>query len=184
MLMPEEPTFTSRDAQREATRRRLYDCALEEFRRTGFQAARIDDIARQAAVSRAAFYFHFAAKDLVMHEVLETADACAVMAMSGASTIDAILASVGDAWCGCWSREPKLAADAMAIDTIRRPGTLNKALAAQFASHGNPQLLADVFLAGCRAVVVQWARAPETSLTEPMRAWARLFTKGILVTTH
>ena len=61
------------------TRRRIYQAALEEFRRVGFDAASISRITRRAGVSRPSFYFHFPTKQHVLlelqwvleHEVVE-----------------------------------------------------------------------------------------------------------------
>jgi TetR/AcrR family transcriptional repressor of uid operon len=52
-----------------ATRRRIYEAALEEFRRVGFEAASIARIAVRAGVSRPSFYFHFATKQHVLLEL-------------------------------------------------------------------------------------------------------------------
>lgn len=57
---------TERDRQREATKDRLYEAALEVFRKEGVDRARVDDIARAAGVSRGTFYFHFPSKDDVL----------------------------------------------------------------------------------------------------------------------
>lgn len=51
------------------TRRRLYEAALEEFRRVGFEAASIARITRRAGVSRPSFYFHFPTKQHVLLEL-------------------------------------------------------------------------------------------------------------------
>jgi len=48
------------------TRRRIYEAALEEFRRVGFEAASISRITRRAGVSRPSFYFHFPTKQHVL----------------------------------------------------------------------------------------------------------------------
>lgn len=60
---------TPRESQRELTRRRLFDAAIEEFRREGFDRASITRIAKRAGVSRASFYFHFPTKDHVLLEL-------------------------------------------------------------------------------------------------------------------
>jgi len=60
---------TPREAQRDLTRRRLFDAASEEFRREGFDRASIARIAKRAGVSRASFYFHFPTKDHVLLEL-------------------------------------------------------------------------------------------------------------------
>lgn len=59
-----------RDAQREATKARLFDEAVQEFRRTGFGDTEIAVITERVGVSRGAFYVHFAGKDDVLRELL------------------------------------------------------------------------------------------------------------------
>src|SRR6202012_5147654 len=60
------PRTRSRERQREDTRQRIYAAAMEIFRRDGFQVARVDDVAKAAAVSHGTFFFHFATKDEVL----------------------------------------------------------------------------------------------------------------------
>jgi AcrR family transcriptional regulator len=57
---------TRRERQRDLTRTRLFDAALEEFRRVGFDRASVARIAERAGVSRASFYFHFPTKEHVL----------------------------------------------------------------------------------------------------------------------
>lgn len=59
-----------RDAQREATKARLFAQAVQEFRRTGFADTEIAVITERVGVSRGAFYVHFAGKDDVLRELL------------------------------------------------------------------------------------------------------------------
>ena len=60
---------TPRERRRDLTRERLFEAALEEFRREGFDHASISRIAKRAGVSRASFYFHFPTKDHVLLEL-------------------------------------------------------------------------------------------------------------------
>ena len=60
---------TGRDAQREETRRRVYEAALEEFRRSGLAAADVGKIVAAAGVARGTFYFHFPTKEHVLAEL-------------------------------------------------------------------------------------------------------------------
>lgn len=59
-----------RSAQREATRARLFEETVAEFRRRGFAETEIAVIADRVGVSRGAFYVHFAGKDAVLRELL------------------------------------------------------------------------------------------------------------------
>jgi len=57
---------TQRDEQKRLTRRRLLDCAREQFAANGYAAVKIDDIASAAGCSRATFYLHFTGKTDVL----------------------------------------------------------------------------------------------------------------------
>ena len=59
---------TQRERQRAETRERLFQAALDEFRREGVAGARIERIASAVGVVRGTFYFHFPTKDHVLHE--------------------------------------------------------------------------------------------------------------------
>ena len=59
----------ARERRRRRTRTRLYEEALAEFARVGFDRASVADIARAAGVSRPAFYFHFPTKEHVLLEL-------------------------------------------------------------------------------------------------------------------
>jgi AcrR family transcriptional regulator len=54
--------ITSRDRQKEATRRRVYEAAKELFREKGYLRTRTADIAARAGVSHGAVHAHFHAK--------------------------------------------------------------------------------------------------------------------------
>ena len=55
-----------REQQREETRRRLFEAAIDEFKREGFDRASVAAIAKRAGVSRPSFYFHYPTKDHVL----------------------------------------------------------------------------------------------------------------------
>lgn len=59
-----------RSAQRAATRARLFDATVAEFRQRGFADTEIAVITERVGVSRGAFYVHFAGKDAVLRELL------------------------------------------------------------------------------------------------------------------
>jgi AcrR family transcriptional regulator len=75
------PRARTRERQREDTRQRIYDAAMEIFRRDGFEAARVDDVARAAGVSHGTFYFHFATKDEVLIQCLRASETRVVAAL-------------------------------------------------------------------------------------------------------
>ena len=59
----------------DATRRRIYEAALEMFREKGFEQTTMRDIARQAGVALGAAYYYFDSKDAIVlafyHEMQE-----------------------------------------------------------------------------------------------------------------
>lgn len=87
----------SRERQREDTRQRIYDSAMEIFRRDGFEAARVDDVAKAAGVSHGTFYFHFATKDEVLIQCLRASEVRVVAAIDqvpeGAGLVPALEAT-------------------------------------------------------------------------------------------
>lgn len=105
---------SSRDQQREETRRRLYDAALDLFRRDGVEAARIDEIASQVGVSRATFYFHFPSRgDVLLARMRETEDeiAEAVEALGDTASLRDVLGCVNATMAGIWEADPTLLPD-------------------------------------------------------------------------
>ncbi len=66
--------LSRRDQQREDTRNRVFDAAINEFRRIGFAEAQIDEIVRAAGVARGTFYFHFPTKEHVLVELMHRAE--------------------------------------------------------------------------------------------------------------
>ena len=56
----------------EATRRKLIDAALRIFARDGFEAARLEDIAKESGHTRGAFYANFDTKEDLFLALLGT----------------------------------------------------------------------------------------------------------------
>ncbi|MBL7034079.1 MAG: TetR family transcriptional regulator [Candidatus Delongbacteria bacterium] len=55
----------------DATRRKLLDAAAEVFSRCGFAASRLEDIAREAGVTRGAIYWHFTNKQDLLRNLMQ-----------------------------------------------------------------------------------------------------------------
>src|SRR5271154_6388719 len=55
----------------EETRRKLLDAALRIFARDGFEAARLEDIAKESGHTRGAFYANFDTKEDLFFALLE-----------------------------------------------------------------------------------------------------------------
>ncbi|WP_165069384.1 TetR/AcrR family transcriptional regulator [Desulfovibrio sp. ZJ200] len=67
------PSPQCRQEKDEARRIRILDAALEEFSNKGFAAARVEDIAQRARVSKGAIYLYFSDKKALFQGVLEAA---------------------------------------------------------------------------------------------------------------
>ena len=65
--IPDKPN--GREAQRLETRRRIFEAAVAEFKRTGVADADVGAIVAAAGVARGTFYFHFPSKEHVLIEI-------------------------------------------------------------------------------------------------------------------
>jgi AcrR family transcriptional regulator len=74
-VRPRSPDRTRRERQRLETRSRIYQAAIAEFRRTGFQRAQVETIVERAGVARGTFYFHFPTKEHVLLEMQRRTEA-------------------------------------------------------------------------------------------------------------
>ena len=90
-----------RSARREATRARLFEETVEEFKRRGFAETQIASITERVGVTRGAFYVHFAGKDEVLRELLLIEErriaATALLASEQAVPLKAVFSVVVDA---------------------------------------------------------------------------------------
>jgi AcrR family transcriptional regulator len=86
-----------RERQRAATRERLYEAALAEFRAKGFDQASVSEIARAAGVSRPSFYAHFPTLDHVLFELTWRLALQIVRRLEGATSLRATLDRLADA---------------------------------------------------------------------------------------
>lgn len=67
---PEQPR-TLRDQQRQLTRQRIIQAARDAFTATGVAAVTVDQIARDAGISRATLYLHFPNKEAILVALLQ-----------------------------------------------------------------------------------------------------------------
>lgn len=111
---PPHPRPRTRERQREDTRQRIYDAAMDIFRRDGFETARVDDVARAAGVSHGTFYFHFATKDEVLIQCLRASEvrvAAAVETVPSAAGLMAALDMAVAMIAKEWESDPRLFSD-------------------------------------------------------------------------
>src|ERR1700761_5630461 len=66
----EQPRGRLRAAQREFTRARIVEAAIEVFAEKGYARTTVDDIASRAGSTRATFYLHFRAKSEILTDLM------------------------------------------------------------------------------------------------------------------
>lgn len=91
----------ARSVQRGATRARLFEETVEEFKRRGFVETEIAAITERVGVTRGAFYVHFAGKDEVLRELLLIEErriaAAALRVSERAAPLDEVFGAVVEA---------------------------------------------------------------------------------------
>lgn len=195
----DRPT-NQREQQRLETRRRVFEAAIEVFRRDGVQECRIEDIATIAGVSRGTFYFHFPTKDAVLAEFLGEAEAEfveRVAALPDTATIEEVVDATALAIATSWSSDPRLFVEVGLVALRRTADSLQsreaaygirEELARRFevsAERGElmqgvpPQSLADLILASFFAVAMGWTQNhPTISLDAALQGAGYLFLHG------
>lgn len=99
-----------RAEQKEQTRQRLLDTALELFESQGYAATTIDDIAAAAGTTRVTFYAHFPSRRAIMAALIDRLNlilerrASQANRSSAAALVDVVHAGTADA-IGPWLRE-------------------------------------------------------------------------------
>jgi AcrR family transcriptional regulator len=115
---PQAPRLKTRERQREDTRQRIYDAAMDIFRRDGFEVARVDDVAKAAGVSHGTFYFHFATKDEVLIQCLRASEMrvmASIEAVPAGAPLIAVLDAASAAIAKEWEGDPKLFPDVATV---------------------------------------------------------------------
>jgi TetR/AcrR family transcriptional repressor of uid operon len=190
--------LTERGRQREETRRRVREVALDVIRRDGLGDARVDEIARIAGVSRGTVYFHYPTKEHVVAEVLAEAEGRVAAAIADVPR-GAPIADVLEAFCAAFAREwdreaqlfPSVAAVAVrgAAVTMRSKelDPVHRALAARFKSAGErgeltgavrSTVLANVFLVHVLTATLAWSSRPRPRLATALGDVTEIFLNG------
>ncbi|MEM1146321.1 MAG: TetR/AcrR family transcriptional regulator [Pseudomonadota bacterium] len=86
IIDPLEPdtTQSKRERQKEAKRLALTDAALAVFSRVGFAAAKIEDVAEEAGVSKGTVYLYFESKEQLFEEMVKAKMSPMLSHMAGA----------------------------------------------------------------------------------------------------
>ena len=82
---------TLRERRTRETRQLILDAAYAVFARRGYGGAAVDEILAEAAISKGAFYHHFASKEAVFQSLLSERARRCTEAMAGAVDADASL---------------------------------------------------------------------------------------------
>jgi AcrR family transcriptional regulator len=114
-----------RERQVDSTRARLFEAAIAEFRRVGFDRANVARIAREASVSRPSFYFHFPTKEHVLLELQWLEERRLVARLERATSLREALHELAEGLIECEARlEDSELFRAMLSIHARRPGGL------------------------------------------------------------
>lgn len=200
MVIDEQVEFSnnSRDRQKEETRRKVFEAALEVFRRDGVQACRIDDIVKLAGVSRGTFYFHFPTKEDVLLAFIHESEADITRhlhALPQEMPIRVVLQTVSEAMAGIWEGEPGLLPEVATVglrqaaqSPLQRDGSaLRVALSKRFGTAVErqellsilpPAVMADIFLVNILAGMLTWTSIQTLALSEVLKNVSRIFLDG------
>ena len=190
--------LTERDRQREETRRRVREVALEVIRRDGLVDARVDEIARLAGVSRGTVYFHYPTKEHVVAEVLAEAEgriAMVLRELPRPAPLSEVLGAFSAAFVKEWEREaglfPSVATVAVrsAATTMRsrEAGTVLVTLAARFklaTERGEltgtmrAPVMANMFLMNVLTATLAWSVGPRLRLATVLDDAVHIFLDG------
>jgi AcrR family transcriptional regulator len=171
------------------------------FRRDGVVAARTEDIAKAAGVSRGSFYFHFPTKEHVLLErMAETErEICAAVEQLGNDVaFTEVLAVINTELTRIWEGDPQLLPElagaalrftATAMDD-QQATPLRALLSERFgiaAARGEisarlpPQLLGDFYLANILGGLLAWYGNPSLPLKMVLAAVTEMFWHGARV---
>jgi len=190
---------TDRDRQREETRRKVYEAALEVFRRDGVEGARIDDITQLAGVSRGTFYFHFPSKDDVLADLMRSSQLQVVAQLVDVdpdSEITEVLQQVATTIADHWRDDPQLLAeigmvalrqtaqnlpDLGEVHPVRGaliPWLQRAAERGEIGALMPPDLLAEFFLVNIFGAALAWVGNPVVPLDELLHNVVLFFLKA------
>jgi AcrR family transcriptional regulator len=114
-----------RERRVDSTRARLFEAAIAEFRRVGFDRANVARIARKARVSRPSFYFHFPTKEHVLLELQWLEERMLVVRLERARSLREAFHELAEGLIESEARlgDPELFRDMFSI-YVRRPANL------------------------------------------------------------
>ena len=93
---PAAPTSGKREARSAERREAILAAALDEFSARGFEAARLDDVARRAGVAKGTIYLYFRDKESLFQELIRAMLAPLVTIIEGMGAADVPMARVSE----------------------------------------------------------------------------------------
>ena len=190
--------MSTRQIRAQQTRRRVYECALDVFRREGVATCKIDDIAKAAGVSRGTFYFHFPTKEHVLLERMRETEEIicdAIEALPDDAPLAVILSTLNEQLTAIWEPDPELlpevtsaalhyAATNMSDEhATRMRGVLAGCFESAF-ERGEamvdlpPAILSDLYLGNTMSALLAWYGNRLLSLRAMLEAVTALFWYG------
>ena len=166
------PQAAERDRKSDRTRAQLFEAALAEFRRVGFAAASIGQIAARAGTSRANFYAYYPCKEAVLLELQWRTERDMVERMRPCRSLRAALDALMEALIEVETRleQTDLLKDMLSVyirppaglDLMARPFPLRAEIARRFAgatrrelrSGLDPAQASDLFLSSLFGLLV------------------------------
>jgi len=191
--------LSTRELQRQQTRRRVYECALAVFREQGVSDCRIEDIAKAAGVSRGAFYFHFPTKaDVLLERIRETENQIcgAIESLPASAKLDRVLATLIAELVKIWEHDPTLLPDVTSTALYYTASTmsdqeasrLRALLCARFSAASARgdlsmrlpgELLGDLYLGHMLAGLLAWYGNQALPLSVVLGGVTELFFSGV-----
>src|SRR6476619_2694812 len=95
----------ARAGRRNERRTAILSAALEEFSARGFEAARLDDVARRAGVAKGTIYLYFRDKETLFQELVRAELSPVVLALEAAPAADLPLRVVAERLVTIFARE-------------------------------------------------------------------------------
>ncbi|HEY1473622.1 MAG TPA: TetR/AcrR family transcriptional regulator, partial [Pseudolabrys sp.] len=83
-----EPRSTARQARSAVRREAILAAALDEFSSRGFEAARLDDVAKRAGVAKGTIYLYFRDKEALFQELIRSVIGPLIARFEASAAID------------------------------------------------------------------------------------------------
>ena len=97
--------LSAREARGAARREAILAAALDEFAARGFEAARLDDVARRAGIAKGTIYLYFRDKESLFQELVRAMLTPLIAGIEAMGKVDVPIAMIGDRFVDLFVRE-------------------------------------------------------------------------------